>query len=62
MQQNQQNYQGDELSLYLENALSPLDNIRKPAEDKINYICNQNFGQFLTSNECNNNKKHVKQR
>ena len=47
MQQNQQNYQGDELSLYLENALSPLDNIRKPAEDKINYICNQNFGQFL---------------
>ena len=47
MQQNQQNYQGDELSLYLENALSPLDNIRKPAEDKINYICDQNFGQFL---------------
>ena len=47
MQQNQQNYQGDEFSLYLENALNPDMNIRKQAEDKINQICNQNFGQFL---------------
>ena len=47
MQQQQQNYQGDEFSMYLENALNPDVNIRKQAEDKINYICNQNFGQFL---------------
>ena len=47
MQQNQQNYQGDEFSLYLENALNPDMNIRKQAEDKINQICDQNFGQFL---------------
>ena len=47
MQQNQQNYQGDELSLYLENALNPDMNIRKQAEERINQICDQNFGQFL---------------
>ena len=47
MQQQSQNYQGDELSLYLENALNPDSNIRKQAEDKINFFCDQNFGQFL---------------
>ena len=45
--QNQQGYQVDELSLYLDNVLNPDFNIRKQAEDKINYICDQNFGQFL---------------
>ena len=39
MQQQSQNYQGDELSLYLENALNPDSNIRKQAEDKINFFC-----------------------
>jgi len=47
MNQQPQDYQGDEFSLYLENALNPDSNIRKQAEDKINYICEQNFGQFL---------------
>ena len=47
MQPQTQDYQGDEFSLYLENALNPDSNIRKQAEDKINYICDQNFGQFL---------------
>jgi len=47
MQQQSQNYQGDELSLYLENALNPDSNIRKQAEDKITFFCDQNFGQFL---------------
>lgn len=45
--QQQQNYQIDELSIYLENVLNPDANIRKQAENKINYICEQNFGQFL---------------
>ena len=35
------------MSLYLENALNPDINIRKQAEDKINFICEQNFGQIL---------------
>jgi importin subunit beta-1 len=45
--QQTQNYQGDELSIYLQNVLNPDMNIRKQAEDKINSICDQNFGQFL---------------
>ena len=36
MDQQPLNYQGDEFSLYLENALNPDMNIRKQAEDKIN--------------------------
>ena len=47
MDQQTLNYQGDEFSLYLENALNPDMNIRKQAEDKINSFCDQNFGQFL---------------
>ena len=47
MDQQSLNYQGDEFSLYLENALNPDMNIRKQAEDKINSFCDQNFGQFL---------------
>ena len=47
MDQQPLNYQGDEFSLYLENALNPDMNIRKQAEDKINSFCDQNFGQFL---------------
>ena len=43
----QQSYQEEQLSLYLENALNPDMNIRKQAEDKINSICGQNFGGFL---------------
>ena len=43
----QQSYQEEQLSLYLENALNPDINIRKQAEDKINSICQQNFGVFL---------------
>ena len=43
----QQSYQEEQLSLYLENALNPDINIRKQAEDKINSICQQNFGGFL---------------
>ena len=43
----QQSYQEEQLSLYLENALNPDMNIRKQAEDKINSICEQNFGGFL---------------
>ena len=35
------------MSLFLENALNPDINIRKQAEDKINSICQQNFGVFL---------------
>ena len=35
------------MSLFLENALNPDINIRKQAEDKINSICQQNFGGFL---------------
>ena len=47
MQQAQQNYQVDELSLCLESALNPDPNIRKQAENKIYFLCDQNFGQFL---------------
>jgi len=47
MQQVQPNYQVDELSLCLESALNPDLNIRKQAENKIYFICDQNFGQFL---------------
>ena len=43
----QQSYQEEQLSLFLENALNPDINIRKQAEDKINSICQQNFGGFL---------------
>ena len=43
----QQSYQEEQLSLFLENALNPDINIRKQAEDKINSICQQNFGAFL---------------
>ena len=43
----QQSYQEEQLSLFLENALNPDINIRKQAEDKINSICHQNFGAFL---------------
>ena len=43
----QQSYQEEQLSLFLENALNPDLNIRKQAEDKINSICQQNFGGFL---------------
>ena len=43
----QQSYQEEQLSLFLENALNPDINIRKQAEDKINSICQQNFGVFL---------------
>ena len=43
----QQSYQEEQLSLFLENALNPDINIRKQAEDKINSICGQNFGGFL---------------
>ena len=43
----QQSYQEEQLSLFLENALNPDMNIRKQAEDKINSICQQNFGAFL---------------
>ena len=47
MQQQPQNYQGDELSFYLENVLNSDMNIRKNAENKINSLCDLNFGQFL---------------
>ena len=47
MQQQAQNYQRDELSLFLENAINPDSNIRRQTEYEINYICDRNFGQFL---------------
>lgn len=47
MQQQVQNYQRDELSLFLENAINPDSNIRRQTEYEINYICDRNFGQFL---------------
>ena len=47
MQQQSQNYNPDELSIYLENGLNPDQNIRKQAEDKITQLSKIDFGKFL---------------
>ena len=44
---NQQDNQTDQLSIILENALNPVDNIRKQAENQITKLLDENFEQFL---------------
>ena len=44
---NQQTDSNDKLTLILQNALNPNENIRKQAEDQINQLIDQNFGPFL---------------
>ena len=44
---NQQTDSNDQLTLILQNALNPNENIRKQAEDQINQLIDQNFGPFL---------------
>ena len=43
----QQQAQGDQLSIILQNILCPVDNIRKQAEAEVTKLLDENFAQFL---------------